>query len=414
MRISVLLVVLLLLPILNISACPPTAGYVGAVYKQGISESEVISYLNESGIASKVNSGYFSFSPYFNESLRAIYVEIGFYEEGAPIKAYIFPGSKYTLLLVETDFNLNKGPLIYAESLLSGLLSPEKIVNESGSPNNWNPPVPYAVWSKLEKGVNLDVKVVRCGYMYSKLREPEINRIGVVANGIDYNLSFSIIKKIEEKGLKVDYLGCSEESILKASKYRVVIFLGGHLAPITGKFVLPLLKNRSAYLEESGWLIFPGRWGTGGTFIVVAGSDRYMTRKAAEEFLKGWADIIVRMVKEGEEVSLTFNSTFHIAIESHGRCGLLEESRLLLKAEGNYIRAIYEEGHSDPCSKFYIADYSVENEEIRIELQRVSTSLICVQCIGVITANISIGPLPPGSYKVCINGICGSVSISKY
>ena len=411
MRIYVLLV-LLLLPFLSISACPPTAGYVGAVYNQGITEIEAISYLNRSGIASKLNTGFFSFSPYFNESLRAIYVEIGSYEEGAPLRAYIFPGSRYTLLLVETDANLDKGPLLYAESLLSGLLNPGKIVNESGSPNNWNPPVPYAIWVRLDRGVEVHVNVVRCGFLYSKLKEPQTGRIGVIANEIDYNLSFSILKKIESRGVKVDYLGSDEEAILRASKYRIVIFLGGHLAPETGKFVLPLLKNRTTNLTGNRWFISPGKWGSGGIFIVIAGSDRYMTRRAAEEFLKGWADFVIKAVK-GEAVPLAFNSTVYISIESRGRCGVLEESKLLLSAEGNYIKAVYEEGHSDPCARFYIAECSISNKEIVIMLGRQSTAMICVQCIGVITANMTIGPLPPGNYKVCINGACGYVNIKS-
>ncbi|MGC9020588.1 MAG: hypothetical protein ACP5KE_05210 [Candidatus Methanodesulfokora sp.] len=410
MRIKVLLIVLLLLPSLNISACPPTAGYVGAVYSQGITESEAMSYLNRSGIASKLNTGFFSFSPYFKDGLRAIYIEIGSYEEGAPLKAYIFPGSKYTLLLVETDASLNKGPLLYAESLLSGLLNPRNIVNESGSPNNWNPPAPYALWIRLERGVEVKVNVVRCGFVYSRLRGPQTGRIGVIANEIDYNLSFGIIKRIESRGVGVDYLGFNEESMIKASKYRVVIFLGGHLAPATGKFVLPLLRNKTAYLRHN-WLISPGTWGTGGIFIVIAGSDRYMTRRAAEEFLMRWADFVIRAAREGA-VFMEFNSTA-IMMVSSGRCGILEEPELQLSSEGNYIKAVYREGHSDPCARFYIAECSMTDREIRITLGRQSTSLICVQCIGVITANITIGPLPPGDYKVCINGICGHINISK-
>jgi hypothetical protein len=239
---AALALILILLPLSLSLACPPNAGYVGAIYKQGSDLNSLMEFLKASGIASSMEVGSFNFSPYSNFSYPSIYISIGSYEEGGSVKAYVFPGSSYTLLMVETDTNLSEAPLVYAESLLSGYLNPELIVNVSSSPNNWVPPVPLAEWSKLEKGEELKISVYKCGFIYSKLRRPQIEKVGVIANDIDYSLSFDMIRDaFERRGVGVDYLGSGARALIAAQKYRAVIILGGPKAPIVGRGVIPII-----------------------------------------------------------------------------------------------------------------------------------------------------------------------------
>jgi hypothetical protein len=352
--------------------------------------------------------GPFNFSPYSNFSYPSIYISIGSYEEGGSIKAYVFPGSSYTLLMVETDTNLSEAPLIYAESLLSGYLNPELIVNVSSSPNNWVPPVPLAEWSKLEKGEELKISVYKCGFIYSKLRRPQIEKVGVIANDIDYSLSFDMIRDaFERRGVGVDYLGSGARALIAAQKYRAVIILGGPKAPIVGRGVIPIIGEERKELGERGWVIVTRPWGTG-IAVVIAGADRYLTREAVKKFLSSELfDQVVKVVKEGREMKRVSEKKGLVElVSSSGRCGYQEGPSLSVNVRGSYAYANYSLGHANPCAKFVLRGYKMEGNRITIELSTEETAEICVQCIGVIYANFVIGPLPPGSYELCIGGLC--------
>jgi hypothetical protein len=407
MRVALALISILL-PLSLSLACPPNAGYIGAIYKQGSDLNSLMEFLKASGIASSMEVGPFNFSPYSNFSYPSIYISIGSYEEGGSIKAYVFPGSSYTLLMVETDTNLSEAPLIYAESLLSGYLNPELIVNVSSSPNNWVPPVPLAEWSKLEKGEELKISVYKCGFIYSKLRRPQIEKVGVIANDIDYSLSFDMIRDaFERRGVGVDYLGSGARALIAAQKYRAVIILGGPKAPIVGRGVIPIMGEERKELGERGWVIVTRPWGTG-IAVVIAGADRYLTREAVKKFLSSELfDQVVRVVKEGREMKRVSEKKGLVElVSSFGRCGYQEGPSLSVTVRGSYAYANYSLGHANPCAKFVLRGYEMEGNRIEIELSTEETAEICVQCIGVIYANLVIGPLPPGSYELCIGGLC--------
>lgn len=403
-----LALILILLPVSLSPACPPNAGYVGAIYKQGSDLDSLMEFLKVSGISSSMEVGSFNFSPYSDLSYPSIYINLGSYEEGGCVKAYIFPGSSYTLLMVETDTDLSEAPLIYAESLLSGYLNPELIVNVSASPNNWVPPVPLAEWSKLEKGEGLSISVYKCGFIYSRLRKPQIERVGVIANDIDYSLSFNVIREaFERRGVEVDYLGSGTRALINAQKYRAVIILGGPKAPIIGRGVIPIIGEERKGLEERGWVIITRPWGTG-IAVVIAGADRYLTRDAVKKFVSSELfERVVKVVKEGGEIkSISQKKGLVELVSSFGRCGYQEGPDLSVTVRGSYAYANYSLGHANPCAKFVLRDYEVEGNRIKIELSMEETAEICVQCVGVIYANFVIGPLPPGSYELCIRGVC--------
>ena len=409
MRVALALTLALILLPLSLSlACPPNAGYVGAIYKQGSDLDSLMNFLKVSGISSSMEVGSFNFSPYSDFSYPSIYINLGSYEEGGSVKAYIFPGSSYTLLMVETDTNLSEAPLIYAESLLSEYLNPELIVNVSASPNNWVPPVPLAEWSKLERGEEISISVYKCGFIYSRLRRPQIGKVGVIANDIDYSLSFDMIREaFGKRGVEVDYLGSGTRALITAQKYRAVIILGGPRAPVTGRGVIPIIREERKGLEERGWIIVAKPWGTG-IAVVIAGADRHLTREAVKKFLLSELfDQVVKVVKEGREIkSISQRKGLVELVSSFGKCGYQEGPSLSVIVKGSYAYANYSLGHANPCAKFVLRGYKIEGNRITIELGMEETADICVQCVGVIYANFVIGPLSPGSYELCIKGAC--------
>ncbi len=422
------LVMLLLTPLARVASCPPTGGYVGAIYRQATTEQEILDYLRRSGVADKFRVGIFSFSPYYPsyKRLRAVFIEIGRFSNRIPLRAYVIPGRNYTLLLVETTSKLDFSSLKFAESLLSGLLNPKNIVKESGSQNNYVPPTPIADWEYTEKGVRVKINVLRCSSSPASFVRLEVNKVAVIANEIDANLSLGVVRDaLKERGIPVDYLGWRMEALPEAINYRVVIFLGGQLAPETGKFVIPILGNLSSSLSNSRrWLIYSTTWGMGSLVVVIAGSDRYMTKKAAERFASSdILDEVVKAVKEGgavgvesltwssgsgnwsEKVSVFLNST-------SGGCGFLEGADLSLRAEGDRVIAVYRQGASNPCAQFYLKGYRISERFVTIELGVVSTSEFCVECLGVLTAKMTIGPLSPGTYRICVDEACGIINLT--
>lgn len=415
MRFPALLILLLTLPLMLACSCPPTAGYIGAIYEQGSDLESFMKFLKDSGISAIIDVGEYAFSPYSDLSFQSIYLRIGSYEEGGELKAYVFPGSKYTLLMVETDTQLSEAPLLYAESLLSPYLNPSLIVNVSASPNNWVPPRPLVEWFKLERSnATLTTSVYKCGIMYSRMLKPKLAKVGVIANSIDYSLSFDIIKEaLESKGVQVDYLGSDARAVARAREYRVVIFLGGHKAPGLGVFVRPLLAVEAVRIEKEGWVIIAKPWGMEGMAIVIAGADRYATRRAALAFAEEKVDDVVRFLRGGEPIgSIKAGEGYAVElISSTGRCGYQEEPSLDVEVDGSFAIATFRLGHANPCGRFVLSGYSIEGNRVEVKLSVIDTSEICVQCMGVIEAKLRIGPLSPGSYELCINNLCRSFEI---
>ncbi|MEM2290769.1 MAG: hypothetical protein QW711_03955 [Candidatus Korarchaeum sp.] len=405
MRALLILMLLISLPLASAQACPPTAGYVGAIYRQGSDLRELMDFLKESGISASIRVGEHSFSPYSDLSFPCVSLTMGVYEEGGELRAYVFTGRSYTLLMVETDVNLSEAPLIYAESLLSPYLNPALVINVSRSPNNWVPPVPLAEWYKLERGEPMQVSVYRCGFTFSRMREPQIAAVAVVSNSIDNELSFQVLREaFGSRGVRVDYLGGDAGALARAREYKVVLFLGGNRAPGVGRFVSPVLGNASM----RDWVVVMRPWATGGLAIVIAGVDRYATRRGVESFAKGMVDDVIEFLKGVKIMKrvVTPSGPLVELLSSSGRCGYQEDPSLRVRVEGSFAYANYSLGHANPCGRFVLSSYEISGSKIRVNLRMVDIGEICVQCMGVIEAKLRIGPLAEGSYELCVNGLC--------
>ncbi len=401
-HLSLILLTLALTPLLTATACPPTGGYVGAIYSQGLSVGEVMRKLSSSIIANltKPELGVFVSG---QVRLEAVILHLEPKEGG--IKAYIVPGKRYTLLLVETDKHLSRGPLIYAQSLLSTILDASKVVVVEESQNNVIPPKPVVKWLELEKGVEIKPETLRCGAS-SEFKEELKPAVGVIANEIDYSLSFNLLKEaLENEGVQVVYLGYGHEALAEASGYKVVFFLGGHKAPKTGPLVTPLIGAEADRIFKEGRVILNRSWGFGGVAFVIAGVDRYATRNAVIAFVKGPWMIMVEGILglEGE--------TRVMLLGSSGGCGTLLKPELNVEVKGRSILATYSEQRPTPCFRFVIRSYRIEGRTVKVWLDFESTSKFCVECIGIIKGKLLIGPLEPGSYTLCVNGICESFTI---
>ncbi|MDK2373160.1 MAG: hypothetical protein QI197_07280 [Candidatus Korarchaeota archaeon] len=405
-----LLLMASLLQAQTIVACPPTAGYVGAIYEQRSSKSGILSYLRDSGIGRGMGLEVVKYTPYGYQgpSMESVRLTLGKYEGGGRVEMYIFPGSKYTLVMVETDAELSEAPLLYAESILSGYLNASKIVEVLKSPNSISPPIAVAKWYGLEKGTELRTRTLKCGVVYSKFSKPISGKVGVVANEIDYSLSFDMLRDaLEGRGVPVDYLGYGPDALVRAMRYAAVIFLGGHKAPRTGPSVYPILASNISDLMGTGWIILARSWGPGGTALVIAGIDRYATREAVRRFVSSeWMDRLEAAVKAGVPITSQAGGDMVSVLRSHGSCGFIPQPSLDVSVVGRYAYAHYAQTHSNPCVRLELLRYGVEGREVTIELKKVPVGRMCIACLGVVEADIRIGPLDPGSYTLCINGTC--------
>ena len=282
-----------------------------------------------------------------------------------------------------------------------------KVVSIDESQNNVVPPKPVVKWLWLERGVRVKPEILKCG-AGKEFTEELRPAIGVIANEIDYSLSFNVLKEaLEDKGAQVIYLGYGPEALAEASGYRVVIFLGGHKAPKTGPLVAPILGSEADRIFREGRVILNRSWGFGGTAFVIAGVDRYATRDAAIAFIKGPWMIMV------EGVLGLKGETRVMLLGSSGGCSTLLKSELSVVVKGRSVLATYSEQRPTPCFRFVLRSYRIEGHIIRVWLDVEPTSKICVECIGAIRGELLIGPLEPGSYTLCVNGVCESFTITS-
>ncbi|MDK2464365.1 MAG: hypothetical protein QI223_06320, partial [Candidatus Korarchaeota archaeon] len=334
-----------------------------------------------------------------------------------PLRAYIIPGRRVTLVLSETSASLDAGWLRLATSILAsvGVLDPRTlVVGPLASPNNESPPEAVVRWAELEMSIELGEKILvwRCGGpvgVAPTLPSLQVGVAAVVANEIDANISYPLLRSaLEGAGLRTILLP-PERAAEALLRYPVVIFLGGHLAPGTGPAVSPFVDPTVAQELVTGdtpRLVLVESVG-GVTIVVLAGTDRWETKGAVEEFIsQGWPERLAsaQVCPGGVCVRI---------VSSSGSCAVGEGRGVTTVVEGAYAFVTYREGGPNPCAFHVISSVSVSASsrtvEVNLALER--RPVICIQCVGVITTTLQIGPLEPGEWTIVINGQPVSVMV---
>ncbi len=130
----------------------------------------------------------------------------------------------------------------------------------------------------LEKGQNSIEMIFSCAYPWAV----------VLANSIDLNLSHSFIEALENKGIVVEIV--SPEEFQDFVNADTIIILGGPDAPEgVGNITRTILSEREQeYLRiegNRGMFVYDNPWelGSDKKISIIAGSDRYQTKLAADE-----------------------------------------------------------------------------------------------------------------------------------
>lgn len=389
-------------------ACPPTGGYVGQVFEQGIDLSEAEALARSAGLS--VGRTQLDF-PYAGGtlSLDALYIDLGVWPSGRPLRAYLVPGKSYSLVLSETSVSLEREWLRLAVAVLAsaGILDPSIAVSEPKvSPNNVSPPQAVVEWARLELGMELEGLGIlwRCGPISGapSLTPAFAGRVAVVANEIDANISYPTLEAaLKERGVEVELIP-PDRALEALLEFPVVIFLGGHKALSTGPIVSPFMDLDVATELETGdidHVILS--FNVGGTLVIVlAGKDRWGTLAAVEEFVEsGQIDRIASALACPTGVCVRI-------LSSEGDChiGPLESGGgIEVEVNGSYVYVTFVELGSTPCHSHALKTVSVQGRTIEIELELLEYPGFCVQCIGAIRTVLEIGPLDPGEWTIQVN-----------
>ncbi|MDK2464298.1 MAG: hypothetical protein QI223_05960 [Candidatus Korarchaeota archaeon] len=417
--IAALTLPLILLPQATPSlACPPTGGYVGSIFSGTVDAEQAMEVLREAGVRASIVNVTF---PYLGGvlKLRAVEFVMGRWPDGRPLRAYIIPGRRVTLVLSETSASLDAGWLRLATSILAsvGVLDPStSVVGPLASPNNESPPEAVVRWAELEMSIELGEKILvwKCGGPLGVA--PTLPSLwggvaAVVANEIDANISYPLLRSaLEGAGLNTVLLP-PERAAEALLRYPIVIFLGGHLAPGTGPAVWPFVDPTAAQELATGETprLVQVESVSGVTIVVLAGADRWETRGAVEEFIsQGWPERLATALACPGGVCVRI-------VSSSGSCAVGEGIGVAASVEGEYAFVTYREGGPNPCAFHVISSVSVSASsrtvEVTLALER--KPVICIQCVGVITTTLQIGPLEPGGWTIVVNGRPVSVVIQS-
>ena len=96
-------------------------------------------------------------------------------------------------------------------------------------------------------------------------------------------------------------------------------------------------------------------------------------------------------------------------LECEGRCGGLAEPVLMLERDGDDAILTFQESAGGPCfrhviSQVFILERKLSIIDITLELEAISDSAPCRDCVGLIESRIRVGPVESG-VEIVVNGV---------
>ncbi len=399
-----LTLVVIALPTQQIWACPPTGSHLGVIIEEALPLEEVLEKLQLIGlnarhevIQHKLKSGEYA-------SFETVVFEFGFWlppdsnEVQTPrADARLYIGNKSMALKINTTLSGSPDPLKRALALLyeAGVITyfPKQrdFIKTDG---NKMPADVVITWAKQELDLELDQLVLRCHPSGADLIVSSLmasNEVVVLANEIDAEISYPILREaFISAGLNPSLIG--PEDLQQHIDAGIIVVLGGPEAyegvGNISEFLLQpsdseyLKKERDSYIVYVSQPFFEGQ-----NIFVLAGSDRYNTKKAVEIFIE---DFLKDLVEQRPFVRYGFDTT-HLVLtkdpEIQGYpCMLFIEVFSTLRT---------------PCYK-PVVNFQIRDSKIEIKVEFVQLPVICIQVISTGDLRIYIGNLLPGDYEVTI------------
>ncbi len=406
------LIGLILLPLVASSACFPTGGVVGSTYPKKLNLEVIYDKLKEMGLKVTISEDNID-----GIKLKRIEVKLADLTDFRALHGYIYVGRKTTLVMAETDESLSNSSLLLMEFLLSAasLTNPENFSKPMASHDNQIPPTALVKWLKDDMEIEIRQEILRCSSKGMNVIPSSREEIAVLSNEIDKNLSLEVISKALMKvGLRVVWLNASDpEEAAKLIGYPAAIVLGGHRSLRSGyasRIFMPMsaIRKLELWLQkgEKRSIIHMLKLPGGIPLFVIAGVDRYETRKAAEQFASSNGPISIKeaisSLPAGEA-----RSVFEVKVkETESSCLSSNASRYEVGVGYNTILIVYGEQVPNPCFRHKIEWWELDRDKkvLRIILGLKEPDKVCIQCLGYIKTKILVGPLPEGEWTIIVNG----------
>ncbi|RLG51493.1 MAG: hypothetical protein DRO00_07135 [Thermoproteota archaeon] len=402
------------LPTQQVWMCPPTGSHIGVIINEALPLGEVLERLQLIGVSVKHEVVQHRLISGEYASFETVVFDLGFWLPSDPITgqalradARLYIGNGSMALKVNTTLLGSPEPLkralalLYNAEVISYLPKQRDFMKTEG---NRVPADVVVAWAKQELGLELEQLVLKCHPSGTDLMVPSLmtsDEVVVLANGVDAGISYPILREtLVSKGLNPSLIGPDE--FRQHLNAWILIVLGGPEAyegvgNISDFLLQPsdseyLRKERGSYLVYSAQPLFGGQ-----KIFVLAGNDRYGTKKAVEVFIEEFLD---KLLEQGPSPRYEFETT-HMTF---AREPVIKGYPCMLFVEVfSTLRT--------PCYK-PVVNFQLEGNKIEIKVEFVQLPIICIQAITTGDLRVYVENLPPGDYEVTIISPEGKITES--
>ncbi len=308
--------------------CSPTGHHLGVIIDEVVSIEEIISKLKSVGVDAKYDKIQHKLTSGKYVSYDTVVFRFGQWlppdtSTPRPLEAdaRLYVGEKSMVLKVNTSLSGSHEPLkkaialLYKARVISYLQKQTEFMLTEG---NRMPADAIIAWASNEYVHDLEQLVFKCQSKGADVIIPSLStsqEIIVLANGINAELSYPLLRdELIARGLNPSLIGPSELNDHLDAK--VLIVLGGPDAydGVGNISEFLLLPSDSDYLrsESGSYIVYQAQpLFEGQKIFVIAGNDRYYTKRAVEAFLNDFLDDLL-----GKRPSLKYEFDTYFGLPS--------------------------------------------------------------------------------------------------
>ena len=417
---AIFFLLVLLAPVCPLLACPPTGSHIGVVLREASAADEVVSRLEDIGVEASIQEKALPVGSDDQAAFETVIFPLGYWLPSGPLEpekiladARIYLGDRTMALKVNTTLSGSRRPLRDALAILllagviEGLPDPESFVQTNG---NVYPPDVVVDWAMEEYGVDLEQVAFRCGPDHAEVLVQEMaaeQGAVIIANSIDASLCVPILEPaLEDQGIFWSLV--SAEDFHYYSNSQLIIVLGGPDAYYgianVSRFVLPPLTSQYLRELDEATVVHPGQPSfESQVIVIIAGHDRYSTRKAVEDFVEsgGLEDLVEQTEGSRPKVFYDFSvGCFPPHPETSVEAG---PGRVQILTGGTL---------SNPCHTILV-EHDISAGKISVSLQYLAIPVVCVECLGEATVEITLSGIQPGDYEVEVEGVSYAITVAS-
>jgi len=407
-----LIMFLLILPSpMRAIACPPTGSHIGVIIDEVLDVNDILDKLSSLNVEARYESLSYQLKDGGSYTFNTVVFNLGCWfplnpSEGGSIKAdaRLYVGEKSMALKVNTSISGSSEPLKRALVILlrAGIIShlPEQdefILTEG----NVVPPDVIVLWAKEEYNIELKQEVMRCKVSGAEVTVPSLessSKVVVLANSIDAELSYPTLRDaLINLGYEPMLIG--PEEFQHYVDARFIFVLGGPDAyegvGNISEFIIPLADSsylrsvKDSYIKYLASPLFKGQ-----KIIVLAGYDRYATKRAVKEFIELDMD---KTVRDGAFLTYEFSANRGLVPDkppTGKKAPVVVEYPCLLFIE--LFSTL-----PTPCYKPEVS-FQIQEGRIDVIVNYVRLPVVCIEVIALGDLRIFIHDIPPGNYELHI------------